>query len=73
MTTKEQLGVMALREVMDDLNGIRETLDALAGLKGSYSDALRLLSIATDKAFATIDEIADVLEKAHGMNAEGVA
>lgn len=70
MITKEQERVKRLRAVMDDLNGVRETLDAMASQGREGSDALRLMSVEVDRAFATLDGIAEALESENG---EGVA
>ncbi len=67
MATKEQESVKRLRAVMNDLNGIRETLDAMASQGREGSDALRLLSVGVDGAFATLDGIAEALENGKGV------
>ena len=57
----------SLRNVMDELNGVRETLDALANMKREDMHALEMLSRVVDEAYARLDEIAETLDEPHTL------
>ncbi len=67
MNTKEQGRVIRLRTVMDNLNGVRQILDALTNEGRDDQDALRLMSAEIDGAVSELDGIAEAMENVEGV------
>ena len=65
--TKEQERAKRLRLAMDELHGVIYALDALADMRTEATHTLRNLARELDRVFIELDEIAEVLEEAHGM------
>ena len=68
-TTQEH--VSTLHEVMRELEGIIYVLDALADMRTEACHTLRNQARELDRVFIELEEIAETLEAAHGLNVEG--
>ena len=66
MINEGQKVTKRLRGVMRELSGVVVTLDALAKEGRSDRAALEMLSRVVDDAFASLDEIADSLDRMQG-------
>ena len=61
--TKEQAQIKSIRGIMRDIDGARETLDALALIGREDANALQMLSKVLDGAFCGLDDVVEALEK----------
>ena len=67
MITREQERIKRLRDIMREIEGVAYVLGALADMRGEEANALRNQAGILDRTFIELEEIAETLEQARGL------